>query len=54
MFVRLKSVSFFNNNVLYISASRISRQLAHESVKVVSPKRRSRLPPGDTPGNHLC
>jgi hypothetical protein len=34
--------------------SHISRQSAHECVKVVSPKHRPPLPPGNTPGTHSC
>ena len=34
--------------------SQISRQLAHESCKVVSRTHRSSLPPGNIPGTHFC
>jgi hypothetical protein len=34
--------------------SRISRQSAHESGKVVSPRHRPSLPPGRIPGTHFC
>jgi hypothetical protein len=37
-----------------VEAPRISRQSAHERNKVVSPTHRPPLPPGDTPGTHLC
>jgi len=32
----------------------ISRQSAHEGGKVVSPKYRPPLPPGNIPGTHFC
>jgi len=35
-------------------APRISGQSAHKRVKVVSPKHRPPLPPGDIPGTHFC
>jgi len=35
-------------------APRISRQSAHEGVKVVSPTHRLPLPPGDNPDTHFC
>jgi len=34
--------------------SQISRQLAHEGGKVVSPTHRPPLPPGNIPGTHYC
>jgi len=34
--------------------SQISRRLAHEGVKVVSPAERPPLPPGKIPGTHSC
>jgi len=34
--------------------SQISRQLAHEGAKVVSPTHRPPLPPGNIPGTHFC
>jgi len=34
--------------------SQISRRLAHEGVKVVSPAERPPLPPGKIPGTHFC
>jgi hypothetical protein len=34
--------------------SRISRQLAHEGGKIVSPTHRPTLPPGRIPGTHFC
>ena len=34
--------------------SQISRQSAHEGGKVVSPKHRPPLPPGNIPGTHFC
>jgi len=34
--------------------SQISRQLAHEGGKVVSPTHRPTLPPGNIPGTHFC
>ena len=34
--------------------SEISRQSAHEGGKVVSPKHRPPLPPGNIPGTHFC
>jgi len=34
--------------------SQISRQLAHESGKVVSPTYWLPLPPGNIPGAHFC
>jgi len=34
--------------------SQISRQLAHECGKVVSPTHRPPLPPGNIPGSHFC
>jgi len=34
--------------------SQISRQSAHEGGKVVSPKHRPPLPPGNNPGTHFC
>jgi hypothetical protein len=37
-----------------VEAPRISRQSANEGGKVFSPKHRPSLPPGDTPGTHLC
>jgi hypothetical protein len=37
-----------------IEATRISRQLAHEGGKVVSPTHRPFLPPGRIPGVHFC
>ena len=35
-------------------APRISRQSAHEGVKVVSPTHRPHLPPENIPGTHFC
>jgi hypothetical protein len=37
-----------------VEARRISRHLAHEGGKVVSPMHRLPLPPGDIPGTHFC
>jgi hypothetical protein len=37
-----------------VEAPRISRQLAHEGGKVVSPMHRLPSPPGETPGTHFC
>jgi len=36
------------------SRSQISRQSAHEGGKVVSPRHRLPLPPGNIPGTHFC
>ena len=36
------------------SGSQTARQSAHEGCKVVSPKHRPRLPPGNIPGIHFC
>jgi hypothetical protein len=36
------------------SGSQISRQSAHEGGKVVSPRPRPPLPPGNIPGTHFC
>ena len=35
-------------------APRISRPSTYEGGKVVSPKHRPPLPPGDIPGTHFC
>jgi hypothetical protein len=32
----------------------VSRQLAHEGGKVVSPMHRPPLPPGNIPASHIC
>jgi hypothetical protein len=37
-----------------VEAPRFFRQSAHEDGKIVSPKHRSLLPPGDIPNNHFC
>jgi len=37
-----------------VKATRISRKLAHEGGKIVSPAQRPHLPPGDTAGTHFC
>jgi len=40
--------------VLEVKASRFQGILAHEGGKIVSPKDRLPLAPGNIPGTHLC